>query len=87
MHRLIEDDFRSSLQNGDALTNLPTAPTIKQVRGLCGLVNYYCRFIKDVASFLKPIYEFQSHHIVKWTEQCHQDFDKIKQILTSLPSA
>ena len=84
-HRLSKDGIRPSKHNVDALINLPTPRTIKQVRGLCGLVNYYSRFIKDVASIMKPIYELLSQRKIDWTEQCQEAFDKIKGILTSYP--
>ena len=84
-HRLSKDGIRPSKHNVDALINLPTPRTIKQVRGLCGLVNYYGRFIKDVASIMKPIYELLSQRKIDWTEQCQEAFDKIKGILTSYP--
>ena len=49
-----------------------------------GLANYYRRFIKDFATITKPLHQaMEKKYCFKWTEQCTQAFNQLKDCLTS----
>ena len=58
--------------------------TVKQVRGFLGMVNYYNRFIKNLAELADPL-----HRITKknakfvWGKEQQQSFENLKAVLAS----
>lgn len=46
------------------------------------LVNYYDKFLPDLATVLRPIYNFvQKDSNWKWTEACGEAFNKVKDLV------
>ena len=51
-----------------------------------GLVNYYCRFVPDMATLVHPLNRLLVENIPwKWCKQCQEAFQKLKGILQSAP--
>ena len=60
--------------------------------GFLGFTNYYCKFIKKYVQVAKPLYKLISgenvvrkYNSVKWDPECHDAFDKLKELCTSTP--
>ena len=54
--------------------------------------NYYQRFIKKYAQVAKPLYKLilgenasKKQKLVKWDSECHEAFDKLKELCTTTP--
>ena len=64
--------------------SVPENPT--ELKSFLGLVNYYRRFIPDMATLIHPLNCLLSENISwKWTKQCLEAFQKLKGILQSAP--
>ena len=64
----------------------PTSKCVKDIQKFLELANYYCRFIKDFASIVRPL-----HDMVKkdqkwdWTEKQEEAFKKLKEQFIKKP--
>lgn len=59
-----------------------TPPTnVSTLRSFLGKVNYYNRFLKDMATTLKPLYDCTKKGKFNWTPECQNSFELIKQKL------
>ena len=71
-----------------AVKAFPLPETKRQVRGFLGLTGYYRRFIPDYSSQAAPLTDLtrkSATNTVKWTPQCNQAFEALKQCLCSKP--
>lgn len=65
--------------------------TVRDVRRLIGLVNWYRRFIPDAAEILAPLSELtkgqtkNSKQRIKWTSETARALERVKEILASEP--
>ena len=70
----------------DFVANWPTPTSRKEVQKFLGLANYYRRFVPGFAAIAKPLHRLTKKTAkFKWTLQCEQAFDDLKQWLTSAP--
>ena len=57
---------------------------VSQVRALVGMGSYYRRHIKDFSGMMKPVIDLtKKGKEFKWTEQCQEAFEKLKEALIS----
>ena len=65
---------------------MPVPKTEKDVRGFIGKLQYISRFIAKLIMICDPIFKLlRKNQPVKWNEECHKAFKKIKEYITSLP--
>ncbi|XP_063363502.1 uncharacterized protein K02A2.6-like [Cydia amplana] len=57
---------------------------VTMLRSFLGKVNYYSRFLKDMASILTPLYECTKENKFNWTHQCDNAFVMIKNKLANM---
>jgi hypothetical protein len=51
-----------------------------------GLVGYYIRFIAGFSKIVHPVSSLQNKGIkFEWTTQCEENFNLLKELLTSAP--
>ena len=63
-----------------------TPRTIKQTRSFLGMVNYYSRFVPNLAQVAHPLHQVTKKNAkFEWTSQCQQAFEKLKSCLASAP--
>ena len=63
---------------------VPENPT--ELKSFLGMVNYYRRFIPDMATLAHPLNGLLAENIQwEWTKQCQEAFLKLKRILQSAP--
>ena len=59
----------------EAIDEMPRPKNETEVRAFVGMINYYNRFIKNVSSILKPLYELlQKNKKFVWTDECENAF-------------
>ena len=61
------------------------APTdVKKLQSFLGLVTFYGKFVKDLATLAQPLYALLSKDVKwNWTNKCQQAFDAVKREVTS----
>lgn len=62
-----------------AIQQATKSTNVSQLKSFLGLVNYYGKFVKNLAMVLHPLYNLQKKDVVwKWDAECEQVFNKIK---------
>lgn len=56
------------------------------LRSFLGKVNYYNRFLQNMAVILKPLYDCLKKNKFNWTEECDNSFQEIKKALANTTS-
>ena len=70
----------------DAVLNAPVPQNVAQLRSLLGLVNYYNRYLPNLATVIKPLNELlEKNRKWVWTDACQLAFENIKRLITSEP--
>lgn len=70
----------------DKVKNWPLPTSRREVQQFLGLANYYCRFIKDLATIAKPLHKLTEKTArFQWTQQCQEAFDELRHKLTTTP--
>ena len=59
-----------------AIANAPQPENVGQLRSFLGLVNYYNRFLPNLATILHPLHQLFEQGERQWTEQCEEAFSK-----------
>lgn len=81
-----EEGLRTDPEKVEAIKNFPAPKTVKQVRRLIGMVNWYRRFIPNCSEVLQPISNLTKKGVkFNWTDDAQRSFDKVKQLLSSAP--
>ena len=69
-----------------AVEDWPTPTNITELRGFMGLVSYYRRFLKELASVMLPLTALLSKKTsFLWTAECQEAFQQCKNAITSAP--
>ncbi|KAG6438794.1 hypothetical protein O3G_MSEX000230 [Manduca sexta] len=67
----------------DPLLSLPCPKNVTMLKSFLGKVNYYNRFLQNMAIILKPLYDCLKKDKFDWTEECDNSFKKIKKALAN----
>lgn len=60
--------------------------SVKETQGFLGFANYYRRFIKDFSKIAAPMTNAtKKNDNFKWTKECGQAFEQIKEMISSEP--
>ena len=66
-----------------AIKEAPVPSDITQLRAFVGLLNYYGKFIPQVATHMTPLYKLmEKDHKWLWSAECQDAFLKCKELLT-----
>ncbi|KAL7286694.1 hypothetical protein TKK_0019077 [Trichogramma kaykai] len=66
-----------------AVIDMPPPANITELRSFIGMITYYNRFMKDIATVLDPLYELLRHDVqYTWTDKCQKAFVLVKKIFT-----
>ena len=69
-----------------AVREAPPPQDVSQLRSFLGMVNYYGKFLPNLATLLRPLYDLlQSTKTWSWECPQKQAFDKAKELLSSAP--
>jgi hypothetical protein len=69
-----------------AIQEWPTPRNVTEVRSFMGLAGYYRRFIAGFSRIAHAITSLQKKEKkFQWTEQCENNFQQLKKLLTSAP--
>ncbi|XP_031334049.1 uncharacterized protein K02A2.6-like [Photinus pyralis] len=67
-----------------AIKNVNRPENVTQLKAFIGMVNYYGRFIKNLANILKPLYELlRKDEKFRWNKSCEEAMEKAKDAISS----
>ena len=70
----------------EAIRNLDSPKTLKQIRAFCGMINFLSSFLLDLRRLLIPIYDTQKKSKkFKWTDKAEKAFNDIEKLLVNPP--
>ncbi len=70
----------------EAVENLSTPTSLKELQSFLGLVSYYRKFIMDFATVAEPLYQLHrkgTHYY--WSEETEEAFQHLKSLLVEAP--
>lgn len=85
-YRISKDGIQIIKENIDPIIKLPPPENLTMLKSFLGKINYYGRFLKDLASILNPLYECTKKGKFVWTNECQRAFLLIKEKLASAES-
>ena len=69
-----------------AIWDMPTPQTEKQIHSFLGKVNYIARFIAQLTATCDSLFKLLKKEAkIEWIDECQAAFDKIKQYLLHPP--
>lgn len=77
------DGLHKDRSKVNAITSMPNPKTTTEIRAFCGMVNYYSRFMPNLSSVLKPLYDLTGAKEVVWSTECTEAVEKVKKLITS----
>ena len=83
-HIIDVDGIHPTSEKVEAIIRAPAPENVGELRSWLGLVNYYGKFLNNMATCLKPLYELLHQDAVwQWTHECQVAFDECKKALQS----
>ena len=80
------DGIHPSPRKVQAIQEVPVPENPTDLKSFLGLINYYRRFVPDMATLAHPLNRLLVENIPwKWSKQCQEAFVKLKGILQSAP--
>ena len=75
-----------NLHKINAINELPEPKDLKQLQNFLGGINYYSKFIPNMADTVKPLYRLLEKGTEwKWTKTEQLSFENLKQVLLTAP--
>ncbi|XP_052771110.1 uncharacterized protein K02A2.6-like [Mya arenaria] len=67
-----------------AIVDAPEITNVKQLRAFLGIVQYYARFLPNLATILHPLHQLLKKDVKwKWTPKCEDAVKTVKTMITS----
>ncbi|XP_049386715.1 uncharacterized protein LOC125850936 [Solanum stenotomum] len=89
MHKeveLVEEALNWNPSKIKSIRELPPPKTKTEVMSFLGRLNYISRFIGQLTATCEPIFKLlKKDTAIKWTSECQEAFDKIKEYLANPP--
>ena len=83
-HTISKEGLRTSDAKVEAMLQAPPPKDVAELRSFLGLVNYYGKFLPNLATILSPLYRLlQKKQKWIWSSDQEQAFRKIKELLKS----
>lgn len=83
-HRIDEEGIHPTEKRVKAVLDAPQPTDITQLRAYLGMLNFYGKFLPNLASELYPLYKLlRKDEVWCWNTQCAQAFEKSKVLLTN----
>ena len=82
-HEIDKQGLHKTQEKIDAVLQTPYPKTVTQLRAFLGLVNYYARFLPDLASLLHPLHQLlEKGRSWDWSKECNQAFGGVKLVMS-----
>ena len=78
-HKIDSDGLHETQAKIEAITCAPRPENVTKLGAFLGLVNYYSKFMPNLASVLHPLYQLLQKEVkFKWTAEIQKAFEKVK---------
>jgi len=85
-HVILEEGIVVDPEKIKEIMEWPAPKNVKEVIYFMGYTSYYRIFIEIISKLAYPITNLQKKGIkFEWSQKCQDNFDKLKQLLTSPP--
>ena len=85
-HEIDEQGLWESRDKVEAVLKTPAPHDVTSLRAYLGVLNYYHRFLPDIAAVTKPMnILLEKNRKFVWSKECQNAFEKTKTLLTSEP--
>ena len=85
-HHIDADGVHTTRSKVRAIQEAPSPRNIQELRSFLGLLNYYAKFIPNLASLLHPLCVLlQAGQPWKWSKDCAAAFEQAKTLLSTAP--
>ena len=83
-HDIDSEGLHKTTDKTAAVVNAPRPQNVTEVRSFLGLVNYYHKFLPNLATILHPLNQMlESNYQWDWTDRCEEAFQKVKVMIAS----
>ena len=83
-HRVDANGIHATPEKIAAIVNTPLPQNLQQLRSFLGLLNYYRKFLPNLAAIVQPLNELlQNEKKWIWSSKCTQAVQTAKQLLTA----
>lgn len=85
-HELSGEGVKPSKEKVDALAKAPAPKNLSELKSFLGMINYYRKFIKNMAHTLHPLYDLDRKDVkFRWSQECEEAFEKAKLAIINSP--
>lgn len=85
-HVIDKVGLRASKEKVEKILNMNEPADYKQLKSLLGTINYFGKFLPNLAATLCPLYNLTKKNTTfVWSEKCKIAFLKVKQLLSNSP--
>jgi phage gp16-like protein len=84
--KISEDGIKPADKNVQKIIQLPRPKTMKSLRSMLGMANYYHHLVKDYAAVAEPLTKLTGEKKFKWTEEAEQAFQEIQKKIVEGPT-
>ena len=82
-HRIDKDGIHPTADKVEVVQEAPSPSNVSELCSFIGLINYYQRFLPDLASHLHPLHQLLNKQTPwEWSSDCEEAFSKVKQMLS-----
>ena len=83
-HTISAEGLRTADSKVEAIVNAPAPKNVAELRSFLGLVNYYAKFLPNLATTLSPLYTLlRKHQKWSWGHSQTKAFEEVKSLLQS----
>lgn len=83
-HVLSKNGISPTNEKIEAIVKAPAPTDKQQLQAYLGLLNYYNRFLPNLSSEIKDLYNLLKNNVpYVWTKACQRSFEKTKQMIVS----
>ena len=85
-HCIDKQGVHTSEQKVDTILQAPSPKNIPALRSFLGLLNYYGKFLPNLASLLHPLHQLlHAGQPWRWSKSCKEAFQAAKKLLATAP--
>ena len=83
-HSISAEGLRPSMTKVKTITGAPKPTKVSQLKSFLGLVNYYAKFLPNLATIIAPLYKLLGNiQSWQWKKEQQSPFEKVKELLTA----